>query len=162
MDTVAGSSADDWCKLGVRTAYGGETDIENGWEHGAESAQQSLRPREHHNLAVYKPDIDISLAFGATVCAPFQEPWVENFQGAPASSRAVYLRYRGTVVNEWLGVSVDGGRYFLPMPQMNNGSFEVSRADLPLARLMFDLDSPGGVHKTLEAALEFAQIAIVP
>jgi hypothetical protein len=149
---VSGSSVDDWLTLNIHTTH--------GWEHGSTNGQPYTRPSEHDRLSIYRQNVDVSIAFGATVSESFQESWVTKFPNDSASSQAVWLRYRGSVVNEWVGVSVDGGRYFLPMPEPSGDTYSVSRSQLPFASLMFSLYGGQGVHQTLEDALERAGITI--
>jgi len=155
--TVESSSHDEWHKMDHFTLH--------GWESGerAVSGQQHpyLEPKWHHKLAILKSDIDVSIAFGADVVEDFGETWTANFPNPKASSILVVLRYKGAVVYEWTFVVVDGGRYLLPLPELNNGQYEVTTASLPFARLMFGLYGQGGLHTALENALTRAGINIV-
>jgi hypothetical protein len=149
LEQVEMSSSDDWHKLDYHTPYlpycGGQNVLDT-----------------HYHLAVFRPDVDISLAFGATVNSDFHEPWVESFPDPHATSVAVVLRYRGTPVYEWTFVTVDGGRYLVPMPQPPNaeGKYQISAGKLSFARLMFDLYGSGGVCCGVEEALRRAGIEI--
>lgn len=150
--TVAESAVDDWEKVDVRTEF---HDVPEGGEVGAEP----LEPSFHHTLAVFRPNVDISLAYGATVVRPFEEPWTESF-GGPASLIAVWFRYRGAVVYERVVVSADGGRCVLPLPRMRQGTYVVDQQDLPMAQLLFSLLSSVRDDDTLDAALARAGLAI--
>lgn len=151
LETVYSSSAGDWEKLGGITFY--------TWVWGG---KDGLVPRYHDQLAVYTNDIDISLAFGGLVVGEFRDPWaVENFSSGEASSIAIWLRYRGEVVKESVGVVVDGERYLVPLPQYTQDGYMVVENQLPLARLLFDLYGSYGVHKTVEEVLKRAKIKIV-
>ena len=154
LTTIAESTATDWEKLDVPTEYNGVCDNGEADEH------QSAGPSFHHTLAVYKPDIDVSLAYGAIVARPFQEPWTESFRG-PASTIAVWLRYRGAVVYEWVVASVDGGRCVLPLPGMQGGRYVVQERDLPMAQLLFNLMSSVADDETLDMALQRAGLPVV-
>lgn len=153
LTTVAESTAEDWEKLDVHTVY--------VWDCAREDECQILQPTFHHGLAVFKPDVDVSLAFGATVNSPLEEPWVERFPDRAASTIAVWLRYRGAMVFEWVVARVDGGRYVLPLPGVRNGIYVVLRENLPMARLFFNLMSTARNDEGLDATLARAGIPIV-
>jgi len=153
VDLVAASERTQWHKIHVATV--------SGWEYGRTPGDESLRPVMHDVLAIYKADIDISVALGRTVQSPFYEPWVENFPNTDASLIAAWIRYRGNLVHEWFGVIVDGARYLLPIPTPGKSGFVISRSELPLATCMFNLYGSGGVHGSLDEALQRAQINVV-
>ena len=153
LKTVNGSAAADWYRMETHTVY--------GWEHGQKHGQNYLEPKTHSKLAVYKPDIDISLVMDATVNDPFVEPWVQKFPDKHAVSVAVQLRFRGSLVYEWVFVAVDGARYLLPMPKVVGGGYQVPQAEMPLARLLFELYGVGGVHPSADDALKRAGVAVV-
>ena len=77
------------------------------WEH------VSFAPGTHSNLAVYEPDVDITIAWGAE-----HRRWVKeaSFPDESASAFDVDVRYRGTIVTSWIYVSLDGGRHCVPLP----------------------------------------------
>ena len=116
---VGNTSSDDWNKMEFALGSG------------------------HHSLAVFLDDVDVSIAYGRVVVEDFSEPWVTNFASPSANSIVVDLRYRGQVVDSTVFVSVDDGRYLLPMPKPEGGAFFVSNSQLPFAALMFDLNPPG-------------------
>ena len=156
--TVESSSADEWHKIEHETPY--------GWEWGDKNVDGKMypyiEPRSNHGLAVFKKDVDITLVYGADVTKDFSEPWTEQFPDTSAHSVSVGLQYRGQLVYEWVFVVVDGGRYLLPMPErLGQDQFQLSTAKLPLARLMFALYGPGGVHSSVEDALNRGRVAIV-
>jgi hypothetical protein len=152
LEAVEGSRAEDWHVLAVDTIY--------RWEGGHEGGQNNLEPKLHDHLAIYRYDVGISLAFGATVNDEFAEDWVQEFPDSRARSAAVWLRYHGHLVFQWTCVVVDGGRYLLPLPDHADGRFWVSQAGMPIARLLFDLFGPKGPHQPLESALKIAGIDI--
>ncbi len=153
LKMIEGSTVTDWHKMNVSTTY--------GWTSGQDANGNYLEPNTHNYLAVFKPDVDVSIAFDATVADPYDEPWVRKFAAPRALSVAIWFRYRGAVVYEQVGVVVDGGRYLLPMPRPVNQGFEVDQATLPLARLLFDLYGVGGPHQPVEDALAHAGVTIV-
>lgn len=156
--TVESSSSDEWHRMDHHTLH--------GWEWGDRNINGEMypyiEPKTHHNLAVFKKDVDVSIVFGADVIKDFAEPWVQAFPDPKASSILVVLRYRGQVVFEWVFVVVDGGRYLLPLPKpLGNGQYQFAQDKLPFARLMFALYGQGGVHHSLEDTLKRAGVTIV-
>jgi len=160
LQTLKDSDIDDWHKMPDQGPF-------HHWnvtsQHLGEGARTTdLEPVAHSSLAVYKPDIDISIAFGAIHRDEFNEPWTKNFPDKRASSEWVCLRYRGTVVYDWIVVLVDGARYAILLPSSETGSdgepiYRISREDLPLAELFYELyesvgRGPGGVDTALRLA----------
>jgi hypothetical protein len=155
LTTVEGSSPTAWhIEKNVQTVY--------AWEYGQRRGQEFIEPRTFDSLAVYMPDIDISLVFAANLNDPFQQPWVQHFPGS-AVSVAIWLRYRGIMVKQWVAVMVEGGRYCLPRPDAApSGGYQVLEADMPLRRLFFQLYGMSGIHQTVDDALRHAGITVVP
>lgn len=153
MTKVTESRLDDWQKLEIPTVY--------KWDYGTDRGKEFLHPCTMEYLAVFKPDVDISLSFFQTIDEMFRPSWVESFPKEHASLESVWIRYRGAVINTWTGVLVDEKRYLVPIPVKNNESFEVSQSEMPLARLMFGLFGSYGVHDNLEHVLQRAGIAMV-
>lgn len=48
----------------------------------------------------------------------FSEPWVKRFPDPHASSRWINLNISGVTIKQELFVSLDGGRYFVPIPEI--------------------------------------------
>lgn len=153
IDTVDNSTSADWQKLDIHPV--------RGWEHGQNQGGNYIAPLIFDSVAVYRPDIDITLAIGSTVVEDFAEPWVQTFAAQNASSVAVWLRYRGVPVQEWVCVVVDGGRYLVPLPRPVANGYQVTQADMPRARLLFDLYGAGGAHQDVDSALAHAGVTIV-
>ena len=90
LKTVEASTPDDWYK-----------------------SQYPTFPKKHGHsyLAVFKPNVDISLVYGAIVNEHYQEKWLKKFSDkSPGKSVTVELRYCGSPVHLWTFVYVDGGR----------------------------------------------------
>lgn len=152
--TVQSSSVDEWHKFDHNTVYNW------GWDED-ENGRRLYSPKTHEQLAIYRKDVDISIAFGATINEEFTEDWTQEFPKTDAESIAVELRYRGQPVFEWVFVLVDEARYLLPLPERIGEGFTFPKHKLPFARLMFGLHGTGGTHQTLESALERAKIIVV-
>ena len=142
LSTVHESQVNDWHRTSHQTPYAGED-------------------RFHRSLAIYKPDVDVTIAYGAAVMNEFQEPWTDLYSDANATSVALVLQYRGQAIYEWTFVVVDGGRYLVPMPKFQNGKYTVSQSEMQLARLFFGVYGVGGNYDTLESALGRGDVEIV-
>jgi hypothetical protein len=152
--TVEKSMPDQWHKMESQTLY--------GWASGTMGEYPYIEAKTFDTLCVYKPDVDVSLAIGATVNETFEESWNKRFPDPIGRSLVVRLLYRGSPIYEWVFVSVDGGRYLLPMPErVGDDNFGVKKENLPLARLFFQLYGPAGVHDRLEDALKRAGVAVL-
>ena len=79
----------------------GETDDE---------APHVLHADFHHSVAVYKPDLCLSLGWGLTQEPDWQEPWLKKFSDPHAKSAFVDVFFCGTLVWRDVYVVVDGGR----------------------------------------------------
>ena len=132
------------------------------WHYGTLKGANFLEPICHFKLLVLKSDIDISIAFGAPITDPFEEPWAKKFLDSHAVLIAIHLRYRGALVYDWPGVYVDGSRYLVPLPEREKLSdgFMIPRWRLKLARVLFALDECEGVYETVEQVLEKAGVRI--
>ena len=96
----------------------------------------------HHAVAVYKPDLGLSIAWGLTRSKHFDEPWAKNFPDKKPSSAFFDLFYCGALVWRTIYVVVDGGRGYLPLPSASDreGIPTVSPDDDQLIRLLSDLE----------------------
>jgi hypothetical protein len=145
LDAVEQSEPEQWQRVHIPIPY--------DWDdNGA--------PNAHRILAVYKPDVDISIALGATIEENLSEDWHHKFPDKHARSLAVVVRYRGSPVYDETFASVDGGRYVMPLPKrIENGSYVLEQAELPFARLIYRL--AGSQGDSLDECLRRAEITIV-
>ena len=93
----------------------------------------------HECLAVYRPDVAISLAWGLSHNRDFKEDWAVKFPDPHASSDYLDIRLNSQIVFRDILVAVDGGRCCLPLPR------GTSRRDVPekwyhLAKLIHGLE----------------------
>jgi hypothetical protein len=59
-------------------------------------------------------------------------------------------------------VTVDGGCYLLPMPDLKaGGGYEVPKGTMTVAELLFQLYGPRGVHQSAGDALKRAGVPVV-
>jgi len=72
----------------------------------------------------------------------------------PASTIAVWFCYRGVPVYERILVSLEGGRYVLPLPVPRGDAWVIEERDIPMAQALFNLMSSVRDHDCLDLALE--------
>ena len=155
LKTVEESTADSWHKMDAHPLH--------GWAYGENRGVPYVRPIDHNNLAVFRDDVDITLAWGASDedDSDLTEPWTKKFADPSARIFYVDLRYRGAPVYEWLFVLVDGARYSIPLPERSaKGGFHVMRTDLKFGDLLFSLSGSAGSFKDLCSVLNHAEIVI--
>lgn len=146
LKTVCNSSPDAWETIDVQTIHAWS--FSQSFPEGPTKPVSELQPKTHGTRAIYKGDIDISLAWGAEHRDEYAAPWMPGGSPYPdksVSSIFVELRYRGEVVQYWIMIFLDGFRILIPTPDMVPGSWDdekrtarwyVSRSDLQLGRLL--------------------------
>jgi hypothetical protein len=117
LDTVMSSDADDWHKIVCWGSTSGPSykDQFTFWEK-RDKAENFLDVESHSEVAIFIPDISISLAFGLKRSDKFQEKWANSFPDPDASSSYVDIFYNNALVFRTFYVVVDGGRAYLPVP----------------------------------------------
>lgn len=158
IDTVIDSSTDDWHKIvcwGANSgpSYHSRFTFYDTWE----GQQGILSEDSHSNVAIYIPDVSITLGFGLKSLDNFQEPWANNFPDPHASSSYVDIFYNKTLVFRDLYVVVDGGRSYLPLPKRRD-ALEVPRRRHDFIRLV---DSLSGAVSDFDDYFERAKFQIV-
>ena len=118
MDKIIVSDREDWH---IITCWGGNSgpsyhDEFTFYETWAREHHGVLEARSHGNVAVYMPDVSITLAFGLYALKDFKEEWANKFADPHASSSWVDVFYNNALVFRDLYVTVDGGRSSLPLP----------------------------------------------
>lgn len=111
---------------------------------------------------ILKSDLDVSIAYGATCIAPFNEPWLKNLADPNASSIYVEFRYRGAVIDRQVYVRADGSRQLLPLVDFDESSqgWHFRRDKLDIPTLLFNVNSTK-LDADLEAALKFLGVQIL-
>jgi len=72
----------------------------------------------HSNIAVLKSDITMTFAWGLSHNNDFAEEWANKFSDKKAMSSYIDFFYNGVLVFRDIIVSVDGGRCYIPLPDM--------------------------------------------
>ena len=91
-------------------------------------------------VAVYKPNVSISMAWGLVVNSDFVEHWANDFSDSKASSRSVDIFYNNSLVYRGIYVEVDGGRSKLPLPA-NANDLTVPEKYYRFIKLLDELES---------------------
>lgn len=94
----------------------------------------------------------------------FSERWTKTFPDQNGSAYPVYLKISGTVIHQLRFISLDGGRVFVPMPELrpvSNGEVEhfwnFGSLEVKVARVIGSYY----IHKTLEGVAKAARVALV-
>lgn len=138
MEKVIHSHREEWHKItcwGANSApsYHNRLTFYETWEsnyHGVLDAE------DHSNVAVYMPDVSITLAFGLHHLDDFKEQWANKFPDSHASSSYVDVFYNNALVFRDVYVSVDGGRAKLPLPtrKFDDANKKVIALEVPRPR----------------------------
>jgi hypothetical protein len=79
---------------------------------------RSIRPSDaHSDYAVFKHDVAIAMAWGATAGGAYREPWATRCPDAAARTDYIDIFFNGTLVFRDVFVAVDGDRCYLPLPR---------------------------------------------
>jgi hypothetical protein len=78
----------------------------------------------------------VSIAYGLSCNDNFSEPWTNSFPDSKASSSYVDFFYSNQLVYRDLCVSVDGGRCYIPIPEIKEKSYVVSREKYQVFELL--------------------------
>jgi hypothetical protein len=161
---VENSVPENWEVMEVQHLYRWDVPVQLASE--LRAVDSAAPPSTTGRLAVYKPDIDISLAMVGVDAWNVQATWAmfaRRFADAGAHTHAVSVlfRYRGAVVYRWCGVEIDDGRGVLPQPKTDEaGNFVIRQDALPIARLILRLYSTQAW--TLEELLRSCGIKVEP
>ena len=109
---VAKTTLGDWSELpGPTHIYS----IGDGSENGA----WRLFLDAHYGRAVLRNHLDVGLAWGMTWNDEFEEPWTQHFPDKSATGHYADILWRGSLVSRESYVTVDGGRYAIPLPRQD-------------------------------------------
>jgi hypothetical protein len=130
MRLVSDSTRSDWNVIVCWGAGSGPsylTDM-SVWYTGSGDFH-NLEMRTHSSVATFKQDISVSFAWGMQSNDDFMEDWANKFPDSHASSYYIDFFYHGSLIARELGVSVDGGRVTLPLPDrdIDSRTYETRR-----------------------------------
>jgi hypothetical protein len=87
--------------------------------------------RTHPYLAVYKPDLSISIAFGIVFNENYQINFATLFPDPNAQGSLYDVFFQGELVERYHLIELDGGRVTIPTPTpINNGTAWEMQSDL--------------------------------
>ena len=145
LDTFIGSSRDDWNRIAC-WGHGSGPSYRNQftfWEvfNGNENV---ITHREHSDVASYKADLSITIAWGIDVGSAddrVDRPWARNNpDDNPGVSHYLDFFYNDALVFRTSYCVVDGGRCPIPFPNYdNNGNVFVSRRYHDLIKTFADI-----------------------
>lgn len=100
----------------------------------------------HSSVAVYKPDIDLTIAYGMRESLHHNEKlnfeWSEAFADSKISEISIAdVFWRGSLVDRVNFVYVDGGRCILPLGEGHQG-LRITHYDYAVARLLDTFEGP--------------------
>ncbi len=120
LETIINSKRSDWTHIPCWGAFSGPSYRDSFSFYGVyEGQKQVLHHNSQPNVAIYIPDIAITMAFGLDSNPNFKEPWIERFTNSEASSSLVDVFHNGVFVFRSTYVNVDGGKAKLPMPKLD-------------------------------------------
>lgn len=83
---------------------------------------------------VHRDDVMLQLIMPEEDSGTFNEPWVHKFPDPKAYKYDVHVMYGGSRIHAFLFISVDGGRYMVPIP--TSGQMEIDELQYTLARII--------------------------
>lgn len=89
---------------------------------------------DSQGVYTYKEDIDLTMKIKEDVRGnweEFEEDWVRRFPDPSAKKIIVNVYYRSSIIEDYLFILVDGGRYILPPPK--------TLVDLRISRFQYNL-----------------------
>jgi hypothetical protein len=140
-DLVRKSAPRDWHQMGEGPTYRSRFAYSKG-----PGGRWRLEEDSHHTVVVYKPDVDLTIAYGLdfdslTRDAPEFE-WSKVFSDKSVHIGLADIFWRGSLVDRVAYVLVDGARGTLPIGGSHNG-LRVTSWQRDVARLLHDLKGAG-------------------
>jgi hypothetical protein len=96
---------------------------------------QRFEMEGHHNVATYRANPSLTLAWGQRENEKFQEAWANSFADPSASSFLLDVLWNGAVIDRHTLVYVDGNRVAMPLPQLGEG-LSVPRLGYGIAKIV--------------------------
>lgn len=137
-DTITNSDDTEWQRVGrMGPTY---RDRFDPWSGPGDKTGVDIET--HSSVAVYKPDIDLTIVYGMSAPGAPKEPsfkWV-TFPDPAVSIHLADVFWRGSLVDRVDFVYVDGGRCILPIGEGHQG-LRITRYEYVVARLLDSLES---------------------
>jgi hypothetical protein len=117
IETIASSEPDEWWRDACWGANSGPSYHYQPefWEL-IDGATNVLKVNSHTNVAAYKLDVSITMAWGLKQLDNFKEEWANKFPDPSASSCFLDVFYNNALIFRDVYVNVDCGRAKLPLP----------------------------------------------
>jgi len=121
--SILNTTLDDWI---VKTCWGAGSGPSflnqfNVWTDGNDRLI-NIEINSHAHIATLKNDLSIFFAWGLTHNDNFVEKWANSFSDNHAMSSFFDFFYNNTLVIREIGVAVDGGRCYIPLPEIKVNS----------------------------------------
>lgn len=139
-DLITDSTADDWHRIiKIGPTY---RDRFGAWSSPADNTS-GLEHDTHPDIAVYRPDIDLTIAYGMAENQHDRNELTFGWTSAFPDSKIHQINlvdffWRGSLVDRLNYVHVDGARGILPLGSGHQG-LEITRYELTVARLLSDI-----------------------
>jgi hypothetical protein len=139
----------------------------NGFGTWTTADNQGIDVTWHHSAAVYRDDIDLTVQWGMKLDATRDRghwafPWAENFMSKDVTPYWVDVFWRGSLVDRYAAVSVDGAHGLVPMPhtagEEPNWLDAVTKREAGVIRLIAEL---GNYGRSFDGYLALAGFTIV-
>jgi|SRR5690554_3248799 len=135
IQTIRTSTPDDWYGLDPNTPFYKHRIVMNG---------NTPTTDQHLAFASYKEDLCITMGWDLVENENFIEPYANNNPDRNSKSMWLDVFFNDALVFRMLYISVDGGRFELPIPTLNNGIYEVSNEH---ADFIFIINGINGVDR---------------
>jgi hypothetical protein len=134
---ILSSSREDWTHIscwgcGSAPSYRQAISV---WTKGGDEFA-GIDEKSHAEVLSLKSNLLVSIAYGLSCNDNFSEPWTNSFPDSKASSSYVDFFYSNQLVYRDLCVSVDGGRCYIPIPEIKEKSYVVSREKYQVFELL--------------------------
>jgi hypothetical protein len=133
---IANSRPADWHR--IKSAGPTYRDRFGSWSSPANNTS-GVDHDSHGELAVYRPDIDLTIAYGMPESQHDRDlkfEWSENFPDSKIREISLAdIFWRGSLVDRVNSVYVDGGRGIVPIGGGHQG-LRITQYDLAVARLL--------------------------
>ncbi|MBL0949275.1 MAG: hypothetical protein IBJ08_00920 [Pseudomonas sp.] len=136
---ICESEPEDWTVITCWGADSGPSFLDklDVWTNG-NGEFSGLEIDSHSNVMSFKPDLQISVAYGMQHNDDFREEWANSFPDPHASSAYVDFFYAKNLVYRDIYVAVDGGRFLLPLPEQKiDSSYTVTGLTVTRERAAF-------------------------
>jgi hypothetical protein len=146
------SSREDWNLIAGETFHS---------QFGIEGPPPTLHAYSHHSVAVYIPNVSISMEWGITWRERYEAEWVITFPDPHATGIYLDIFFNHALVDRVPFVSVDGGNIKLPLPN-NDVDLEVEKCACDLIKIIDRMGlAPRPDHNAYEADLRRAGFTVV-